>query len=119
MLRESAKAFGYDVDLTVVRDPNRANGIPGGSNLLRLVDATLASPESLPTARNAVMEELGAEALVDAAAVFGNFEMMNRVADATGIPVAGAAIERERELISRLDIAGFQHHGGGVGTERV
>ena len=113
MLRESAQALGYETDLTVVRDLDRPSGIPGGRELLRLVDATLARSEPLPPVQDAVLETLGAEALVDAAAVLGNFEMMNRVADATGIPVAGASIEREQALISSLDIAGFRDHARG------
>ena len=113
MLRESAQAFEYEVDLMAVRDPNRAPGVPGGAALLSLVDATLADAGSLTDAQDAVIDQLGSESLVDAAAVIGNFEMMNRVADGTGIPVAGAAIDRERDLISRLEIEGFQHHGTG------
>jgi hypothetical protein len=63
-------------------------------------------------ARATVLEELGPESLVDAAAVFGNFEMMNRVAEGTGIPVPPQALEREAEMMQTLglyDILKSQH----------
>ncbi len=110
MLRASAQAFGFDLNIDAVRDPSASSGIPDGQVLLELVDAVMLETEPLDTAQHKVIDTLGADALADAAAVFGNFEMMNRVADGTGIPVAGAAIERERGLIDRLDIEGLLHH---------
>lgn len=55
-------------------------------------------------AREAVLNELEPESLVDAAAVFANFEMMNRVAEGTGIPVPPQALEREAEMIKTLGL---------------
>ena len=107
MLRESARAFEYDLNMAAVRDPSLPSGVPGGNLLLRLVDAVLTDSESLAAVQGEIVAELGPEALVDAASVFGNFEMMNRVADATGIPVSAVAVERERDLIEALDIASF------------
>jgi len=40
--------------------------------------------------------------VVDAASVFGNFEMMNRVAEGTGIAVPPQAIERMKDTIDEL-----------------
>jgi hypothetical protein len=42
---------------------------------------------SRAAARQGLLDALGPEALVDAAAVVGNFERMTRIADATGIPL--------------------------------
>ena len=44
------------------------------------------------------------EGFVDAAAVFANFEMMNRVAEGTGIPVPRQAIEQEAEMMGVLGL---------------
>ena len=110
MLRESAQTFGYELDLTAVRNPERVSGVPSGREILQFVDAALTGSEKLSPAQSALISSLGPEALVDAAAVIGNFEMMNRVADGTGIPVAPAAKKRERDLISLLEIEGFEHH---------
>jgi hypothetical protein len=108
MLRESALAFEYDLDVRAVRDPAIPSGVPGGKLLLRLVDSLLVHSEPPSVLHAEIIEELGAEALVDAASVFGNFQMMNRVADATGIPVSAASIERERDLIEMLDLDALQ-----------
>ncbi|NND01492.1 MAG: hypothetical protein HKN91_01775 [Acidimicrobiia bacterium] len=110
MLRESAKAFEYDLEIEAVRDPSIDIGIPGGSLLLRLVDAVLTDSEPLAEVQEAIIEELGPEALLDAASVFGNFEMMNRVADASGIPIPAAGIEREKALVEMLELSGFLRH---------
>lgn len=64
-------------------------------------------------ARDAILDELGSESLVDAAAVFGNFEMMNRVAEGTGVTVPPQVLEREAEMMKTLglgDILKSQHH---------
>ena len=55
-------------------------------------------------ARDAILDELGSESLVDAAAVFGNFEMMNRVAEGTGVTVPPQVLEREAEMMKTLGL---------------
>jgi len=107
MLRESAAAFEYDLNLAAVRDPAVPSGVPGGELLLRLVDAVLLESEPLDSLHQLIVSQLGPAALVDAAAVFGNFEMMNRVADATGIPAPAQRIERETGLIDLLELESF------------
>lgn len=105
MLRESATAFGYDVDIAAVGDPSRALGIPGGDELLRFVDTIMTgSPDELDSARSTIIDHLGPESLVDAASVFGNFEMMNRVAEGTGIQIPRQSIERMRDTIDVLGL---------------
>jgi hypothetical protein len=107
MLRASSFAFEYDLDLDALRDPSIPTGVPGGNLLLRLVDAVLVRTEPLEPVHDEIAGELGPEALVDAASVFGNFEMMNRVAEVSGIPIPQQSIDRTRDLIDRLDIGGF------------
>jgi len=105
MLRESAGAFGYDLDLSVIRDPSLPVAIPGGTQLLALVDIVLdVSSDSLTSVHAAIIDVLGPASLVDAAAVFGNFQMMNRVAEGTGIPISQQAIEREGEMVAELGL---------------
>ena len=110
MLRESASAFEYDLNMEAVRDPSLDIGVPGGNLLLRFVDALLTGSEPLDVVQKEIVEELGPEALVDAASVFGNFEMMNRIADASGIPIPAQGIEREKALVELLDLSGFLRH---------
>ena len=110
MLRESAQTLGYEVQPESVRDPSVDSGIPGGNLLLRLVDALLTGREPLAPLHQEIIDVLGPEALVDAAGVFGNFEMMNRVADATGIPVPAARVERERHIVDAFGLHHFMRH---------
>lgn len=112
MLRVSSAAFEYDLDVDALRDPAIPTGVPGGGLLLRLVDAVLLHAEPLKQVHDEIVTELGPEALVDAASVFGNFEMMNRVAEVSGIPIPQQSINRNRDLIDRLDIGGFTRHAG-------
>jgi hypothetical protein len=111
MLRESALAYGYDIDLRAIADPAVPLGVPGGNTLLRFVDAsTRTSTVSPSAARRAVIDELGPEALVDAASVFGNFAMMNRIAEGTGIPLAKQMEIREQDLIATLGLDRLKKH---------
>ncbi|VAW06632.1 hypothetical protein MNBD_ACTINO01-966 [hydrothermal vent metagenome] len=106
MLRESAIAFRYQFDPRTIADPTVPMHIPGGEVLRRFVDALLRRcGTSLETARNDVLRDLGPDALVDACSVFGNFEMMNRVAEGTGIPISPHEIERRADLIEMLGLA--------------
>ncbi len=108
MLRESAIAYGYDLDLAAVAHTGIPVGIPGGGALLRFVDVVLdRSDDRLDDTQRAIIDELGSESLVDAAAVFGNFEMMNRVAEGSGISIPHQAIERETEMVNALGLLGL------------
>ena len=109
MLRASASAFGYDLDVSAIADPTIPVGVPGGSELLLFVDAVKTGGDA-DAARSAVLEALDGPSLFDAATVLGNFEMMNRVAEASGIPVAQQSVDRNAELIERLGISHFQKH---------
>lgn len=105
MLRESALAYRYDIDLAAIADPSIPMGVPGGNALLRFVDAvTGTSSVDISDAQRDVIEELGPEALVDAAAVYGNFAMMNRIAEGTGVPLAKQMQAREADLIATLGL---------------
>lgn len=105
MLSSSSEAYGYGLDIAAVADPEVPSGVPGGGHLIAMVDAFLlgATTDQVKARRNLV-EELGPAAFVDAAAVFGNFEMMNRIAEGTGIPIARQAIEREAETMRALGL---------------
>lgn len=103
MLRESASAFAYDLDLAAVADPSIPIGIPGGTELMAFVDAVIGGGD-VSRAHAAVLDALGPEALFDAAAVIGNFQMMNRVAEVSGITVPPQAIDREAGTIEVLGL---------------
>ncbi|MBV8091520.1 MAG: hypothetical protein JO139_18485, partial [Alphaproteobacteria bacterium] len=61
---------------------------PHGGLLIAFAESILGEDEvALAEARNAVQAALGPAGLVDAAAVVGLFNAIDRVADATGIPL--------------------------------
>ncbi len=73
--------------------------------MIGLVDVFFADEEEAKgSARQSVIEALDPESFFDSATVFGNFEMMNRVAEGTGIPVPPQAVDREAELMKMLGL---------------
>lgn len=107
-LRASAQAFAYPLDIRAISDPAVPIGVPGGTALLGFVDAVMGtSGEPADDARARVVDELDEASLFDAATVYGNFEMMNRVAEATGIPIPKPVIDRERETVEALGLDRF------------
>jgi hypothetical protein len=59
-----------------------------GFELLAFTDAVMARDASaIEKTRDAVKEKLGDDGVVDAAAVMTMFNVVDRIADATGIPI--------------------------------
>jgi hypothetical protein len=110
MLSWSSEINQSPVDVRAVTDSTIDPLVPGGAALLRFVDATLArSTAGIEAAAEAVTAELGPDGLVDAAAVIGNFQMMNRVADGAGMPVGTGSRIRNAALINLLGFDRFDH----------
>jgi len=108
MLSSSANAYGFDLNIAAVANLEIPTRIPGGTELLRLVDAVISGESSaIRSAQASVINILNPESMVDAAAVFGNFEMMNRVAEGSGIPVAAQAVERMSSTVEALGLRDF------------
>ena len=76
-LRWSGEVIGYDINIAGLVDESVDIGVPGGRELIRLVDAFVSGTDpDRESARQAVLDVLGPESLFDSATVFGNFEMM-------------------------------------------
>jgi hypothetical protein len=85
-----------------------AGNHPRAELLEALVDAVVGDDRELAaSARAAVIEQLGADWLVDACAVVANFEMMTRLADGTGARLRPQQLTAAAELIDALDIGDF------------
>ena len=83
-------------------------GVPGGAALAAFAEAALLGDEStLAASRAALLAAVGPAALVDAAAVVGNFEMMDRIADGTGIPLDGVVATASGGLRRALGLERF------------
>ncbi len=108
MLRASAQATDTRIDLNAVtRDDVGDGGIPDGRLLTAFVEAVLVDEQELAAARARVRDALGDAALVDAAAVIANYSALDRVADATGIPLEAAKQSNTVELRDQLGIDRF------------
>ena len=103
MLRASIETQGEEVDLRGLTDGKAAgeSSISGAAALVGFAEATLGgNTDEIAVARNLVRSELGSEALVDAAAVIGNF-------DGTGIPLDAAVNVATEEIRAELGIDAF------------
>ena len=110
MLRASSQTQHLDdqLDLSAVIDSGQDSGLPHSRLLIAFVDAVLGKDsETLVAARNALFEEMGPEALVDAAGVIATFIQMVRIADATGIAVDAPILEKTQEDRETLRLNDF------------
>src|SRR5262249_61155846 len=90
LLRASGEATGHAFDLHAVTEGAAVarSGAAHEKTLLAFTEALVSDErEALVIAHTRVLEELGPEALEDAAGVASDFERMVRIADATGMPV--------------------------------
>ena len=84
------------------------SGVAHGDALLAFAGAAVAGDEqALARARAALLERLGPEELVDAAAVVANFQRMDRIADSTGIALDTSLELATGDLRERLGVARF------------
>jgi hypothetical protein len=110
MLRWSALETARWVNLTAIVNDHVDPGVDGGRELVSLGRATQRSaPHRAPLA--GLAQRIGLAAAVDAAAVAANFQVMNRVVDATGLPIGTHAQDAQRDVIDQLGLAGFRHSG--------
>lgn len=108
MLSWSAKETGRAVRLAGIVDPTVDLGIPAGRELVALARAV-----RLAVADRRYLDEvaalIGLPAAVDAAAVAANFQIMNRVVDATGLPIGRKRREENAGIIEMLGLDRFPH----------
>jgi hypothetical protein len=85
------------------------SGIPHGDRVIEFAEAILGNDEArLTRARAAFVGAMGAAALVDAAAVAGLFNAIDRVADATGTPLEDAKAADTASLRDAIGIDAFE-----------
>ncbi len=109
---------GRQANLAAVTGDDVDSGVAEGGLLSRFVELTLADdqPEQLTETRNQLARRLGAEGLVDAAAIIGNFQRMVRIADGTGIPLDKPVAVISADL---RDSLGLDRFGSADQTPRV
>ena len=78
----------YDLHGVTAGEAAAPVGVPHERELIALAEAVVRGSEAeLAEARSHALAALGPEGFVAAAAVAANFERMDRIADATGIPL--------------------------------
>ena len=108
MLGSSATETGRSIDLRAIVDGAVDPGIVAGRELIDLArTCTQTTPDR--TALDAVAVVIGTPAAVDAAAVSANFQIMNRVVDATGLPIGKKRRSDAADMIADLDLDSFPH----------
>lgn len=121
MLSLSADLTDSEIDLQLVNGDESAlaGDIDHAMALMKFAEAIAGrDEETLSLARDRLLKEAGAEVLVDAAAVAGNFQRMVRIADSTGIPLDKAMAALSHEAIEALSLERFSSSrntpGGGI-----
>lgn len=119
MLRESSKATGENYDLGLLTGGSGDGNIPHGALLVAFADAVLGSDDArLAAIRSEICAKMGDAALVDAAAIAATFNAIDRVADATGIPIEDAKAEATADFRAALGINAFAENRGEVADPR-
>ena len=114
MLRESATLLGTPVDLNGISDPNCKviDDVPHSEALLRFCDAFLGDDcDAFAAARDCLAQEMGTAAMVDAAGIASNFQRMDRIADAIGIPADAPMVLMQEEFVDELGLQNYASAG--------
>lgn len=109
LLRASGEHSGDDYDLSALLGKSGdESGIPNAGVLLEFAEAAVgADPARLDAARAAVIEAMGGAACADAAGVAALFNAIDRVADATGIPLEADKAAMTEGMRAQLGIDEF------------
>ena len=108
MLRASAKENNLAVNLKAMTDRSLELGLENGAVLLAFADACVGNdPMELSDARKALLDKMGPGALVQAAAIAGNFSMNDAAANAIGIPMESVFLGDSEDYRADLGINEF------------
>ena len=98
---------GTDVDLGAVNGASHsAIGVAQGEELLAFTEALMRG-EAATAERRRLRELLSPAAFVDVAAVIGSFNVVDRIADATGIPLDAVMLAMSQEVREQLELSRF------------
>ena len=100
---------GETVDLAAVAETAAGDaGVEHGGRLLAFTDAAMGEDDALlDRERRALCAVLPAEAFVDACALVAAFNVVDRIADATGIPLDPMLHAASGDVRAELDLARF------------
>ena len=96
------------LDPRAITDPSIDPLVEGGAPLIGFVDAVLGGGD-VDGPRALLGSALGSDAVVDASGTIANFEMMNRIAEGTGMPVGKGSLARTEEWRSLVGLDQYRH----------
>ncbi len=116
LLRGSGRHTGDDYDLAAMVAEDAADGgVAAGEALARYADAFFEDGRAdFAAARSRLHDEVGSEALVDAAGVLAIFNAVVRIADATGIPLEDEKARLSADFRGTLGINDYPAAAGKV-----
>ena len=105
----SGQTQGVDVELSGVNGAMEGDGgIAHGAQLLAFTDASMGGDDAaLVRERAALRAVLTSEEFVDTCAIIGAFNVVDRIADATGIPLDDHLDVMSTDVREELDLARF------------
>ena len=105
----SGQVSGSAIDLSAVNGEAEGDvGVAHGERLLAFTEAVMGSDDAaLGRERAALRAVLPPEAFVDVCATIGAFNVVDRIADATGIPLDETLLPMSAEVRAELDLARF------------
>ena len=109
LLRESSEHSGDDIDFNAILGETDGDvGIPHADILVEFTEAVWGDDDArLEAARRAIIDAMGAAALVDASGITATFNAIDRVADSTGIPLEDFKAEETEGLREDLGLNAF------------
>jgi alcohol dehydrogenase class IV len=119
LLRESSRVKGENYDLTLLTGGSGDGNIPHGALLVAFAEAVLGGNDRRLSAIQAeIRAKMGDAALVDAAAIAATFNAIDRVADATGIPIEDNKAAATADFRAALGINAFAENRGEIADPR-
>lgn len=101
---------GIEVDLSQINDgaEHGDGGVAHGARLMAFTDAVMAEDDgALQRERAALRAVLSDAAFVDTCATIGAFNVVDRIADATGIPLDDSLVSMSSAVRAELDLGRF------------
>lgn len=107
-----------EVDIDLVNgEAGSDGGVIHGERLSAFTEAAMGDdPAALEQARAALREVLTPEEYVDTCAVIAAFNVVDRIADATGIPLDESLAGMSEEVRGELDLARFASSANSPGA---
>jgi hypothetical protein len=107
MLRVSSQISGTEVEVAAVNGAGQGDaGVVHGALLLAFTEAVMRGEPAIME-RERVRAVLSPESFVEVAALIGAFNSVDRIADATGIPLDPMMHAMSKEVREQLDLARF------------